>query len=76
MVIRYRLGPKGRKALVDDWAQYLPLYTQSETINQQASSPAGNNNTNNSNNVPVQPPPNNEQAVSILFIYSFYCTIE
>lgn len=31
-----RMGPKGRKALVDAWAQYLPLYTQTETINQHA----------------------------------------
>lgn len=30
-----RLGPKGRKALVDSWAQYLPSYTQTEPINQQ-----------------------------------------
>lgn len=43
-----RLGPRGRKALVDDWSQYLPLYTQSETIIQQnAQSPT--NNTNNTN---------------------------
>ncbi|GBP94232.1 WD repeat-containing protein 7 [Eumeta japonica] len=28
-----RLGPKGRKALVDNWAQYLPLYTHTESIN-------------------------------------------
>ncbi|XP_049882434.1 WD repeat-containing protein 7 [Pectinophora gossypiella] len=28
-----RLGPKGRKALVDSWAQYLPLYTHTESIN-------------------------------------------
>lgn len=41
-----RLGPKGRKALVDSWAQYLPLYTQTETINQQAISPPGQNNVN------------------------------
>lgn len=31
-----RLGPKGRKALVDSWAQYLPLYTQQDSINPQA----------------------------------------
>ncbi|VVC91912.1 unnamed protein product, partial [Leptidea sinapis] len=31
-----RLGPKGRKALVDNWAQYLPLYTHTESINPQA----------------------------------------
>lgn len=45
-----RMGPKGRKALVDAWAQYLPLYTQTETINQQAV--VGQNNVNsNSHNV-------------------------
>ncbi|KAJ2939343.1 hypothetical protein O0L34_g13443 [Tuta absoluta] len=31
-----RLGPKGRKALVDSWAQYLPLYTTTGSINPQA----------------------------------------
>ncbi|KAM3955918.1 LOW QUALITY PROTEIN: WD repeat-containing protein Rbcn-3B [Aphomia sociella] len=31
-----RLGPKGRKTLVDNWAQYLPLYTHTESINPQA----------------------------------------
>ncbi|XP_037873545.1 WD repeat-containing protein 7 isoform X2 [Bombyx mori] len=31
-----RLGPKGRKALVDNWAQYLPLYTHTESINPHA----------------------------------------
>jgi hypothetical protein len=41
-----RMGPKGRKALVDAWAQYLPLYTQTETINQQAVSPPGMNHVN------------------------------
>lgn len=34
-----RLGPKGRKALVDNWAQYLPLYTQTESINPSAHKP-------------------------------------
>ncbi|XP_052757151.1 WD repeat-containing protein 7 isoform X2 [Galleria mellonella] len=31
-----RLGPKGRKTLVDNWAQYLPLYTHTESINPHA----------------------------------------
>lgn len=44
-----RLGPKGRKSLVDDWSQYLPLYTQTETINQQATSPNSNYVNSNSN---------------------------
>ncbi|XP_017768503.1 PREDICTED: WD repeat-containing protein 7 isoform X2 [Nicrophorus vespilloides] len=39
-----RMGTKGRKALVDAWSQYLPLYTQSETINQQAVTTPGQNN--------------------------------
>lgn len=43
-----RLGPKGRKSLVDDWSQYLPLYTQTETIIQQnVQSPTNHNATNN-----------------------------
>ncbi|KAJ8967328.1 hypothetical protein NQ317_001262 [Molorchus minor] len=28
------MGPKGRKQLVEAWSQYLPLYTQSESISQ------------------------------------------
>ncbi|XP_044738320.1 WD repeat-containing protein 7 isoform X3 [Chrysoperla carnea] len=42
-----RLGPKGRKQLVDSWAQYLPTYTQTEPISQQViqqTTPAGGNN--------------------------------
>ncbi|CAG5053117.1 unnamed protein product [Parnassius apollo] len=31
-----RMGPKGRKQLVDSWAQYLPLYTHTESINPHA----------------------------------------
>lgn len=50
MLETFRLGPKGRKALVDDWAQYLPLYTQTETINQQAASSPGNNYVNSNSN--------------------------
>lgn len=41
------MGAKGRKALVDSWAQFLPLYTHSETINQQAVSQPATNNVNN-----------------------------
>jgi hypothetical protein len=38
-----RLGPKGRKALVDSWAQFLPSYSSADTLgfpqsNQQPSS--------------------------------------
>ncbi|XP_022909128.1 WD repeat-containing protein 7 isoform X2 [Onthophagus taurus] len=48
-----RLGPKGRKVLVESWAQFLPLYTQSEMINQQ-SNQTNSNHVNNSgqNNSP------------------------
>ena len=27
-----RLGPKGRKALVDSWAQFLPPYSSTDTL--------------------------------------------
>lgn len=30
-----RMGKKGRKLLVESWAQFLPLYTHSEPIAQQ-----------------------------------------
>lgn len=61
-----RMGPKGRKALVDAWAQYLPLYTQSETINQQAvSSPS----MNHVNAHTVQSP---ETAVSDIFFFIYF----
>lgn len=51
-----RLGPKGRKTLVDDWSQYLPLYTQTETIIQQnVQSPT--NYTNANSNVQQTHPP-------------------
>lgn len=48
-----RMGPKGRKALVDAWAQYLPLYTQTETINQQAV--VGQNNVNSNSHNATDP---------------------
>ncbi|XP_014253384.1 WD repeat-containing protein 7 isoform X2 [Cimex lectularius] len=34
-----RLGAKGRKALVDHWAQYLPMYNSNETQNTNAPPP-------------------------------------
>lgn len=39
-----RMGKKGRKQLVENWAQYLPLYTHTEPIAQQAqpSTPGAN----------------------------------
>lgn len=45
------MGPKGRKALVDNWSQYLPMYSTQEPIapqQQNQSPPSGS------------PPPNNE----------------
>ncbi|KAK4884672.1 hypothetical protein RN001_000943 [Aquatica leii] len=56
-----RMGPKGRKALIDSWAQYLPLYTQTETINQQAVSPPSVNNVNSNSGVPLSPEPAEEE---------------
>lgn len=35
------MGPRGRKQLVESWVPYLPLYTQSESINQQVNTQAG-----------------------------------
>lgn len=59
-----RMGPKGRKQLVDAWAQYLPLYTQTETINQQAIAPPNvQNHVNSHNNVPSTP----DLGVSLAF---------
>lgn len=56
-----RMGPKGRKQLVDAWAQYLPLYTQTETmLNQQATSPQNQNNVN-SGQAPNSPDPTDEE---------------
>lgn len=34
-----RMGKKGRKLLVENWAQYLPLYTHTEPIVQQTAPP-------------------------------------
>lgn len=36
-----RMGKKGRKQLVESWAQYLPLYTHSEPIVQQTTTTTG-----------------------------------
>lgn len=53
----FRMGPKGRKTLVDSWAQYLPLYTQTEIINQQAvSQPVQNHVNNNSGQINTPDP--------------------
>ncbi|KAF5297134.1 hypothetical protein FQA39_LY02714 [Lamprigera yunnana] len=56
-----RMGPKGRKALIDAWAQYLPLYTQTETINQQAVSPPTMNNVISNSGTPHSPEPTEEE---------------
>lgn len=55
-----RMGPKGRKQLVDAWSQYLPLYTQTETINQHAVSTPVQNNVN-SGQPPHSPDPTDEE---------------
>lgn len=36
-----RMGKKGRKQLVESWAQFLPLYTHTEPIAPQMANPAG-----------------------------------
>ncbi|XP_014203336.1 WD repeat-containing protein 7 isoform X3 [Copidosoma floridanum] len=46
-----RMGPKGRKALVDNWAQYLPMYSTQEPI-----APQPQNQSPSSGS----PPPNHE----------------
>lgn len=58
-----RMGPKGRKQLVDAWAQYLPLYPQTETINQQAVSPptTNQNNHHHHHHAPNTPDPVDEE---------------
>lgn len=43
-----RMGKKGRKQLVDSWAQFLPLYTHTEPIVLQMSNSSGQNNSTQS----------------------------
>lgn len=52
-----RMGKKGRKQLVENWAQYLPLYTHTEPIAQstQPSTPGS------ANPPPVEPNEENEE---------------
>lgn len=52
-----RMGKKGRKQLVENWAQFLPLYTTSEPIIQQT--PVS---TPGAANTALPPIPNPEQA--------------
>ncbi|CAG9834856.1 unnamed protein product [Diabrotica balteata] len=55
-----RMGPKGRKLLVESWAQYLPQFTHIETINQQINSPVPQTN-GNINQQPHSPDPVDEE---------------
>ncbi|XP_057656170.1 WD repeat-containing protein 7 isoform X15 [Diorhabda carinulata] len=55
-----RMGPKGRKQLVESWAQYLPQFTHIETINQQVNSPVQQTN-GNANQQPHTPDPVDEE---------------
>lgn len=45
------MGPKGRKALVDNWSQYLPMYSTQEPIAPQ---------TQNQTSAPGSPVPPSE----------------
>ncbi|XP_026473359.1 WD repeat-containing protein 7 isoform X2 [Ctenocephalides felis] len=49
-----RLGPKGRKQLVDSWAQYLPLYTKTESIQNQTNHGSNGVHVNTPNPISVQ----------------------
>lgn len=64
-----RMGKKGRKQLVESWAQFLPLYTHSEPIAQQLPS---NTSTTSSPGTPV--PQSVEQNVCKLLI--LFSTLE
>lgn len=44
------MGPKGRKALVDNWSQYLPMYSTQEPI-----APQPQNQTSPAPGSPVPP---------------------
>lgn len=50
-----RMGKKGRKQLVENWAQFLPLYTTTEPIIQQPATPGAQG------NAALSPIPNPEQ---------------
>ncbi|XP_052868793.1 WD repeat-containing protein 7 [Anopheles cruzii] len=55
-----RMGKKGRKQLVESWAQYLPLYTHTEPIVQQAAAP-GQSNAGSPSSSPTGPPMEHEE---------------
>lgn len=54
-----RMGKKGRKQLVENWAQFLPLYTHTEPIAQNQPTSPGLSPT--SGGPPQQPPEPNEE---------------
>nr|CAH7717856.1 unnamed protein product [Callosobruchus chinensis] len=57
-----RMGPKGRKQLVEAWSQYLPLYTQTEPLNHQANTVSPPEKTNgNGTQSPHSPDPTDEE---------------
>ncbi|CAH1988564.1 unnamed protein product [Acanthoscelides obtectus] len=57
-----RMGPKGRKQLVEAWSQYLPLYTQTEPLNHQAATVSPTEKTNgNGTQSPHSPDPTDEE---------------
>nr|CAH7751890.1 unnamed protein product [Callosobruchus chinensis] len=57
-----RMGPKGRKQLVEAWSQYLPLYTQTEPLNHQANTVSPPEKTNgNDTQSPHSPDPTDEE---------------
>lgn len=62
-----RMGKKGRKQLVESWAQFLPLYTHTEPIAQQLP------NATSAQNTPGTPvPPSTEPNVSLsIFSYGY-----
>ncbi|KAL3288183.1 hypothetical protein HHI36_002633 [Cryptolaemus montrouzieri] len=50
-----RMGPKGRKVLIETWSQYLPIFnTPSDAITQQLTSPITQNNINSTNSLPSE----------------------
>lgn len=56
-----RMGKKGRRQLVDSWAQFLPLYTHTEPIAPQIVNPQAQAGT----------PPSTEANVSCVYIRQF-----
>lgn len=67
-----RMGKKGRKQLVESWAQFLPLYTHTEPIVQQL--PASNSQQSLSGGAQATQPP--EPNVCIHFFISIDLSIK